>query len=369
MKKTPFHEIGLKYGAKMVELFGYYLPWEYSVGHQGEHLGTRKAVSLCDLHYMAVFRISGSRAIEFVQTLITNDCSNKREGSIQYTAMCNTDGHMVDDCTVWRRGPSEFMIVSGAEEDYNWIAQHTKKFGVQVLNVTESHTTLALQGPKSPDVLRKLTDLDLGRLKYYQFTKGRVAGLDCLVARMGYTGEFGYEIHFDAQHGAEMWEALMRAGREERIVPCGQAALESLRQEAGYLLVGKDHDRNTNPFEAGIGFAVKLSKPGFIGRDALEKIATDGVRRRMVWLDIDSEKVLNTGDTIQVGSKIIGQVTSGSFSPTRARGTAMGYVNPGHAIPGLSVGVQSGGTPFSATLSVMPLYDPGDTRSRGHVPE
>lgn len=368
MKKTPFHDVGLEHGAKMEELFGYYLPWEYGAGHEKEHLATRTAASLCDLHYMGIFIIEGADSLALIQKLMTNDYRSKTIGSIQYTAMCDARGNMMDDGTVWRLGERKFMFVSGAENDYAWIEKNAGRYDVTLSNMTEAHTTLALQGPKSVQILARITDKDLSPLRYYRFIKAKVAGIGCMVARMGYTGEFGYEIHFSPRHGHEIWAALMEAGKDAGIVPCGQAALESLRQEAGYLLVGNDHDKNTNPLEAGIGFTVKFAKPDFNGKKALQEIARTGVGRRLVWFDVPSGAVVKTGDRIRIGNDDVGRVTSGSFSPTRRRGTAMGYVNPQHAVPGVFVSIESGGQRHDARLSVMPLYDPGDTRTRIEKP-
>lgn len=364
MKKTPFYEVGLEHGGQMTELFGYLLPTEYSPGHVKEHLGTRTAASLCDLDYMGEFMIEGPDALALVQRLSTNDYNGKPVGAIRYTAMCDDAGNMIDDCTIWRTGEHEFMVVSGDEEDFAWIERNAETFDVSVRNITSEHTTLALQGPKSAEVMRKLTDYDLDSLRYYRFVEADVAGVDCLLARMGYTGEFGYELHFHPKHGADVWKQTMAAGGDVGIVPVGQNALESLRQEAGYLLVGNDHDKTTNPLEAGIGFTVKLDKPDFNGKAALTKIARNGVTRGIVWFDIPSGAVVRTGDWVLFADKQIGQVTSGSYSPSRKRGTAMAYITAGHAIPGLTYSIETDGVRHDATLSLMPLYDPTDTVTR-----
>jgi aminomethyltransferase len=365
MKRTPFHDKGLECGAKMVEMFGYYLPWEYGAGHAREHLATREGVTICDLHYMGEFTIEGPDALRLVQMIATNDYSKKGIGSIQYTAMCDESGLMVDDCTIWRLDTDKYMVISGSEDDYAWISEQAKQLNVATANITDDHTTLAVQGPKSGRVVQALADIDVSTIGYYRFRPAKIHGIDCIIARMGYTGEIGYELHFASSEGPAIWDLVMKAGRPYDIVPCAQAALESLRQEAGYLLVGKDHDRKTNPLEAGIGFAVKFGKEQFIGKAALEKIARDGVRRRMVWLDVASGELADTGDAIFVADRQIGTVTSGSYSPTRNRGTAMAYVDPAHAIPSLDVAVSlHGGKRVNARISNMPLYDPGDTRTK-----
>lgn len=360
MKKTPFHDVGLECGAQMRELFGYDLPWEYGTGHFEEHLGTRQRASLCDLDYMGEFTIEGPDALRLVQKLLTNDCGRQAVGAIKYTAMCDDQGNMMDDGTIWRLGKTKFMFVSGDESDFGWIQKNASDLDVNVKNITSEHTTLALQGPVSQNILSKITNADLDNIRYYHFVRARVDGVDCTVDRMGYTGEFGYEIHFDPQYGRQIWTAMMDAGSEFNIVPCGQAALESLRQEAGYLLVGNDHDKSTNPLEAGIGWTVKFDKEDFNGKQALLDIAQQGVKRRLVWFKLRGGEVAKKGDAILSGETRIGEVTSGSYSPTFRAGTAMGYVQPQHAIPGIECAIQSDGKRCRASLSVMPLYDPGD---------
>ncbi len=366
-KKTPFHEIGIEYGAKMLEMFGYHLPWEYAPGHAEEHIGTRQRASLCDLDYMGEFLIEGLDAMNLVQKLFTNDFSKYAVGAIKYTAMCNSKGNMVDDGTVWRIGENKFIFISGDEEDYSWIKQNAEGLDVVIKNITSEHTTLALQGPDSKSILSKLTDVDLNTIHYYHFKEAKVDGVDCLVARMGYTGESGYEIHFHPQYGRQIWTAVMQAGTEFSIVPCGQAALESLRQEAGYLLVGNEHDKNTNPLEAGIGWTVKFEKEDFNGKQALVDIAMQGVKRRLVWFRLKGTEVPGTGDPIFSHGIKAGEVTSGSCSPISKVGTAVGYVLPQFSIQGLTVEIEVAGTRCKGTLSVMPLYDPGDWLTKGRL--
>jgi aminomethyltransferase len=213
--------------------------------------------------------------------------------------------------------------------------------------------------------MEKLVSADLDSLRYYGFVHADVVGVDCILARMGYTGEFGFELHFAPAHAEAIWTAVMEAGADFEIMPCGQAALESLRQEAGYLLVGNDHDKSTNPFEAGIGRVVKLSKPEFSGREALLDVLKHGLKRTMVWFQLESPAVVATGDAISLDGHTVGTVTSGSYSPTLGRGVAMGYVEPSYAIPGAAFDIGADSQSERATLSVMALYDPGDVRTTG----
>jgi aminomethyltransferase len=368
-RETPFHRVGLAAGAEMRDLFGYALPWQYARGHVDEHLATRERVSICDLDYMAEFRIQGPEAARFVQHLLTNDFADLAVGQIRYTAMCNREGGMVDDGTLWRMGEQEFVLITGNQDDGAWISEQADGFGVEVSDITSAWTTLAVQGPRSQEVVEALVGSEqVEPLRYYHFIRSHAAGSECILARMGYTGEKGYEFHVHPDAAERLWHALLDAGRDEDILPCGQAALESLRQEAGYLLVGNEHDAETNPLEAGIGRVVRFDKPDFVGREALAVVRRNGVRRSLVWLRLDDQSVVETGDEIAVGGVSIGRVTSGSFSPTFGRGVGMAYVQPNHAIPGLGVTVGTKHGERSGTVFTMPLYDPGDVRTRTPLP-
>ena len=310
-------------------------------------------------------KIAGPQALQFAQELLTNDFSNLGIGRVRYTAMCDLSGNMVDDGTLWRLTDNEYLLITGSESDFDWVSGQASGFDVEVSNITSTWTTLAVQGPDSRPVIEALVGPGIvDSLPYYGFVRTEVTGSDCLLARMGYTGEFGYEFHL-APDGAEaLWNGLLEKGNGKDILPCGQAALESLRQEAGYLLVGNDHDPSTNPFEAGIGRVVAFSKDQFNGRSALNTIKKTGVSRTMVWMKLKSTDVVKTGDPIFIDGAQIGQVTSGSYSPTQKRGVAMGYVEPSHAIPGIDVDIRMTEIDVPATISLMPLYDPGDVRTR-----
>lgn len=253
LKKTPFYYVSIGQGAQMKELFGYWLPWEYSTGYEEEYKATRQRASLCDLGYMAEFIIEGPEAAAFIQKVFTDDFSNLSIGSVRYTAMTDLEGNLVNEGALWRLGESRYMYISSEESDYEWLEKCTDDFDIELINITSEWTTLLLQGPLSTKVLRKLTDTNLGSNRYYKFTEGKVSGVDCLIARIGFAGGGGYELHFHSRHAEKMWKAIMNAGKADRVVPCGQAALENLRQEASFLLVGKEHSRSMKPLEAGIG--------------------------------------------------------------------------------------------------------------------
>lgn len=364
-RKTPFYDVGVAAGANMQEIFGYWLPWEYAPGHVEEHVATRSRVTAVDLDYMAEFEITGPDSLAFLQHLCTNDFGNLSVGSVRYTTMCTDDGYMVDDGTVWRFGDNWFVFITGEEADYDWISQQAASFEVTVSNKTAEWTTLAIQGPKSRDALQSLTEEDLSALRYYRFVQTRVGGVQCTVARLGYTGEYGFELHFDPQDGEAVWGAVMSSGSSQGILPCGQAALESLRQEAGYLLVGNDHDSETNPIEAGLGGTVKFEKNEFNGRSALAKLLETGVSRQLVWLRLVGQDEVASGARVETPEgNAIGAVTSSSYSPTQDHAVAMAYLNNGWAVQSMQARIQDNGASRTASVSVAPLYDPGNVRTR-----
>ncbi|MBY6059600.1 glycine cleavage system aminomethyltransferase GcvT [Leisingera daeponensis] len=366
-QQTPFHTVGEKMGAQMIELFGYFLPWQYSPGAKAEHIATREEASLCDLHYMAEFAVDGPDAMKFVQMIATANISKLQPGSVKYSCFCNHEGKMIDDGTIWCFGLNSLMLITGDEADGSWFDEVAKGFDVNIKNVTNSHTTLALQGPNSRKILEQATSAPIHEINYYKFVKGDVAGVPCVIARMGYTGEYGFELHFESGSAKKVWDEIFHAGQDYGLVPLGQSGLESLRQEAGYVLVGNEHDKQTNPLEAGLGWTIDFNKADFIGKTALENIQKQGIGRTLVWFDVLDGTEMNKGDFVVVGEKEIGRVTSGSYSPGRKKGTALAYVSPEYAINGAVYTLKNKDGEHSAKLSVAPLFDPGNVRSRTFV--
>lgn len=366
-KKTPFYDINVKYDADMRELFGYYLPLEYPLGAKKEHIGTRQNASLCDIDFMPKFTIEGKDAEVFLQHLLTRDITTLDIGEIKYTCMCYPEGTMVDDGTIWKLNENKFLYIGGSEEDFTWISTNAEKYNVDVENISSEYTLMALQGPKAKDILSQITDVNLDALSYYFFREGQVANINCQVARLGYTGEFGYEIHCKPSKAEKVWATILDVGEKYGIVPCGIGAIDSLRQEAGYLLIGSEFDAGTNPFEVGLGWTVNSRKSEFIGKKALLSIATQGVNRRLVWFKVPSGEVMSRGDSVFIGKMRIGEITCGSFSPTFNRGTAMGFVFPEYVIPGVELEIENQSKRIHAILSEKPLYDPGNTRTLGKI--
>ena len=365
MNKTCFHDLNLESGARMTEMFGYALPWEYRAGGRAEHMVTREKAGLVDLGYMAQFHVSGPEALKFFQALLTTDIGGLENGQIRYSAMCDDEGRMIDDCTIWKYADNDYMLVTGDEGDAEWIKKEAAGFKVEIHNDTFNIGALQLQGPLAHEIMRRFTGLDPKSIRYYSFKDIALDGHRVVVAKMSFTGSGGFEFHVANQDARWLWESLMKTGSGFGLLPVGQCALESLRQEGGFLLVGNDHDKTRNPLEAGIAQTVKFSKPEFKGRAALLKIARTGIQNRLVWLRVLSGAEPKPGDAITLEGLKVGGVTSGSYSPATNTGTALAYMRVANAFPGLTYQVNIDGAEHSATLSLAPLYDPtGEIRRR-----
>ena len=358
MKHTCFHDVNLEAGAKMVEMFGFELPWEYPKGGAAAPIAVREAAGLVDLGYMAKFHVTGPDSLKFLQKLLTTCVASMADGQIRYTALLDDSGLMIDDATIWKYKDNDYVLVTGDDGDESWIEDQAKGFSVNVANDTFNSGALQLQGPKAHGIMRKFTGEDPKSIKYYHFKEMTIDGREVVAAKMSYTGSGGFEFHVRSQDARWLWEALMGIGAPEGAIPAGQCALESLRQEAGYLLVGYDHDKTRNPLEAGIAQTLWLGKDGFNGKEAALKIAKEGIGQRIVWLSLAGGAVPKPGDPIVLAGEKVGAVTSGSFQPIAKRGTAVGYVSARHLFPGLRYQIDAGGELRDAALSLVPLFDP-----------
>jgi len=342
MKKTKFYNIHKNLGAKIVEFAGFEMPIQYS-SIISEHKAVRNSVGVFDVSHMGEVFISGDKALDFVQFITVNDASRLFPGRVQYSAMGYPDGGIVDDLLVYRMGEKDFMLVinaSNIEKDFKWMNDNNR-FNVKLENRSDEYSLLAVQGPKSGEVMKKLADDDPDKLEYYHFIKTKISDVDVILSRTGYTGELGYEIYFtgDENTAGELWKKIFDAGKEFNIQPVGLAARDSLRLEKGFCLYGNDIDKTTNPLEAGLGWITKLNKENFIGRDALLKIKSEGLKRKLCGL-ISSEKAFpRHGYDIGFNEEIIGKVTSGTVSPVLEKPIALGYIKKEYSDEGNKVNI------------------------------
>ncbi|RMF59115.1 MAG: glycine cleavage system aminomethyltransferase GcvT, partial [Calditrichaeota bacterium] len=326
-KKTALYDIHVKLGAKMVEFAGFLMPIQYSSILE-EHRRVRTTVGVFDVSHMGEIVIRGDRAEEFVNYITINDVSKIQVNQAQYTAMCYDNGGIVDDLIVYRF-PDHFLLVVNAantEKDYQWIKEHQFD-GVEVENISDTITQLAVQGKKAEDTLQQLTKVNLSEIKFYWFREGELAGVPMIISRTGYTGEPGFELYFDRKYSTQVWDAVFEAGKAFDIAPIGLGARDSLRLEKKYCLYGNDIDETTNPFEAGLGWITKLDKGDFIGRESLLKIKEEGISRKLMGFVVEGRLIPRHGYGVTKDGQTIGQVTSGAFSPILEQNIGLAYIS------------------------------------------
>ena len=361
MKHTPLFAQHVRDASAVINLKGFARAMQYQ-GHAAEHRATRERVSLCDVSHMGELEIKGADALALVQKLITNDAGKLAINQALYSAMCDENGNVLDDLVCFRLATDYFVWVvnvTKTDADYQWVLKHARGMDVEVSNVSTDTALMALQGPESREVLQRITKADLGNLKYYWLTQTVIhtghLEVPCTISRTGYTGERGYEIMVARDLAPLVWDELLLAGRPLGIVPQGVAARESLRTEAGYLLNGNDMDGETNPIEAGLGWVVKLSKD-FIGKDALVRIKSNGVGRKMVGLEIEGSRTIRNGYSIYRNGKQIGRVTSGPLSPSLiGRNGGLGYVESGDSKIGTEIEVDIRGKRSAGRVVATPF--------------
>jgi len=329
MKNTALTQKHISLNAKMVPFAGYNMPVSYT-GLNEEHATVRNAVGVFDVSHMGEFILKGDNALNLIQKVTSNDASVLSDGKAQYSCLPNNEGGIVDDLIVYRIDEKTYMLVvnaSNIDKDWNWIKQNDT-WGVEMKNISEETSLLAIQGPKALDTLQKLTDVKLADIPYYSFVKGKFNGVDnVVISNTGYTGAGGFEIYFENQYAETMWDSIFEAGKEFGIKPIGLGARDTLRLEMGFCLYGNDIDDTTSPIEAGLGWITKFTKD-FTNRAAIEKQKTEGVSRKLVGFEmIDRGIPRHDYPIADANGTIIGKVTSGTQSPTLNKAIGMGYMN------------------------------------------
>ncbi len=356
MKKTPFNGIHHDLKAKMVEYAGFEMPVQY-LGIVTEHRRVRESVGVFDVSHMGEFYVRGKDAEAFIQRNTLNDVTKLIPGRAQYTALVNEDGGILDDLIVYKLDGSFMIVANAANIEKDFRAFSTRLSGeVKLEDASDATALLSVQGPMSKTVMQKLTDSALDSIPYYHFTNGKVAGTDAIISRTGYTGEFGFEIFFEAKDEApaKMWHAIFDAGKESGILPIGLGARDTLRLEMGYCLYGNDIDETTNPIEAGLGWITKVDKGDFVGRESILK-AKQSITRRLVGFKMDEASIPRHGYEIHSGNGKIGKVTSGTFSPSMEVGVGMGYVETPYAAENTEIFIEIRGKKLRAHVVKLPF--------------
>ncbi len=362
LKKTALYEVHRALGAKLVPFAGYWMPVQYR-GIMAEHRRVRTTVGIFDVSHMGEFEFHGPDSERFLNRITVNDVAKLEVGQVQYSAMCYPDGGIVDDLLVYRFEDHYAMVVNAANiaKDRDWVVEHLPEQGVDFDDISDDITLLAVQGPKSRDLLKPLTDPGLDDLPYYRFFEGDVAGVRAVISRTGYTGELGYEIYLSRSHSEELWNALFEAGKPYDVEPIGLGARDTLRLEMKYCLYGNDIDQTTNPLEAGLGWITKLQKGDFIGRDALLAIKERGIQRKLVGFEVLGKAIPRKGYPIYFGNLQVGSVTSGTHSPTLNKNIGLGYVSKNHWEVGADLELDLRGKRIPLRIVKTPFYQPSTT--------
>jgi aminomethyltransferase len=357
--ETPLHERHVALGARLIEFGGWLMPVQYS-GILDEHKAVRERAGLFDLSHMGELFVEGPEAGQALAAALVSNPPALEIGRAHYSMIVAEDGGIIDDLIVYRLAKERFLVVANAANApvvSDALVERLSGFKAVLDDRSLAMALIAVQGPRSVDIVGPLTDVDLGSLRYYAIAEGHVAGIPALVARTGYTGEDGFEIFVENARAVELWDALTEAGKASGLAPVGLGARDTLRLEAGMPLYGNDLDRTTNPYEAGLGRVVKLDKPGdFVGRAALEKVARSGPARKLVGLVMEGRGIARHGYPVHRDDRRTGVVTSGTHSPSLGKAIAMAYVAPADAETGTILAVEIREQRVPARVVDLPFY-------------
>ena len=357
--ETPLVEVHRSLGARLIEFSGWLMPVQYSSILE-EHRAVRGRAGLFDLSHMGELYVDGPEAGAALASALISDPPALAVGRAQYSMICAPDGGVIDDLIVYRLAEEQFLVVANAGNApvvSDALAERLEGFRAVLDDRSLATGLLAVQGPRAREILSAFTDVDLGGLRYYAAMQGTVAGVPALVARTGYTGEDGFEIFVETSETVRLWEILLDAVRAADGLPVGLGARDTLRLEAGMPLYGNELDRDTTPYDAGLGRVVKLDKPGdFVGREALERVAREGAKKRLVGLTVEGRGIARHGHPVWAGERRLGVVTSGTQSPTLGVPIAMAYVAPDAVEPGTVVDVEIREARVPARITSLPFY-------------
>ncbi len=357
MKNTALSQKHISLGAKMVPFAGYNMPVSYT-GLNEEHAVVRNSVGVFDVSHMGEFILRGEHALDLIQKVTSNDASVLTDGKAQYSCLPNATGGIVDDLLVYRIDAKTYMLVvnaSNIEKDWNWIKSQDT-WNVDMKDISEETSLLAIQGPDAVATLQKLTDVNLSEIPYYSFVKGKFNGVEnVVISNTGYTGAGGFELYFENPQAENMWNAIFEAGKEFNIKPIGLGARDTLRLEMGFCLYGNDIDDTTSPIEAGLGWITKFTKD-FTNRAAIEAQKTNGVSRKLVGFEmIDRGIPRHDYPVADSNGQVIGKVTSGTQSPTLGKAIGLAYVNTEFAKSGSEIHIMIRDKAVKALVCKIPF--------------
>jgi aminomethyltransferase len=358
-RKTPLYDLHQRIGGKIIDFHGWFMPVQYA-GIIEEHKAVRNAAGMFDLSHMGEIEVSGSGALDYLQYLTTNDVSKLQVWQAQYNLMLYPDTGIVDDLIIYRL-PDKYLLVvnaSNIEKDLNWMQESVmvRNFRTNLRNRSEATALIAVQGPHAEKIMNSLVDSPLTEMKYYFCGERKIGDVDVFIARTGYTGEDGFEVFIPRRYAEQMWETIANAGKDYGLQPCGLGARDTLRLEAKMALYGNDLDAGANPYEAGLGWVVKLDKGDFCGRRVLQTVKDKGPRRKLVGFEMSDRTIARNGYKVQHNGEIVGIVTSGAPSPTLGKNIGLAYVPPALSSVGTEFEVIVREKPAKAVVVKTPFY-------------
>lgn len=362
MRRTPLYDAHRAAGARMVDFAGWEMPVQYS-GIIDEHVAVRTRAGLFDVSHMGEVEVRGPGALAACQHATANDVGRLADGQAQYSLLLTPEGGIVDDVIVYRRAADRFLIcvnASNRERDFAYLREHAR--GAEVIDRSDEYALLALQGPRATSILARLTGAQLARVPRFAFTEGEVAGCGGLIAHTGYTGEDGWELYCAPEDADALWNAILDAGRPDGIAPAGLGARDTLRLEAALPLYGHELSEEGTPFEARLAWVVRMEKGDFVGRAALATHRERGPRRCLVGIELTEPGVPRAGYRVLRGDGPVGEVTSGTKSPTLGKGIALGYVEPTASNLATALAVEIRGKAVAAQVVRLPFYRSGGER-------
>ena len=344
-------------GAKMVDFGGWDMPLEYG-GILSEHEAVRTRAGIFDVSHMGEIEIRGREALDLVQWVSCNDASKLGIGQAHYSGLMTDRGTFVDDLLVHKISDNHYFLCVNASNqgrDFEHIVKHNR-YGAEVENAGPRYSQLAIQGPRALEILQSLTSVPIMPIRYYHFAFGKVCGVDCLIARTGYTGEDGFEIYFDPAYSEKLWNEILTTGESFGLVPCGLGARNTLRLEAGMALYGHEIDETTTPLEAGLAWICKLGKGPFLGNELISEQKKSGIRRKLVGYEMQDKRIGRDGYRVMAGGAATGRVTSGGPAPFLKKNIGMAYVPADSAEPGTSIEIEIRGVLAPARIVPLPFY-------------